>query len=162
MRRLAEGDRSVFDAVFQTLWPLSRAFCTRFLGDATDGDDAAQEALLKMFARAHTYNAEKDPVTWALTLAAYECRTVRKRRSRRREVPETEQVVTRDDLATLLDMQRMVQELALALPAEDLEAIRAAAGIGNNPEVSASTFRKRLQRARKRARTFLRSRYGTE
>ena len=85
MERLADGDRSAFDVVFGALWPLLRAFCRRATGSQADGDDAAQEALVKVFARATSFDPERDAVSWALAIAAWECRTVRRRASRRRE-----------------------------------------------------------------------------
>src|SRR4051812_36910792 len=85
MRRLADGDRSAFEPVYASLWAPLRAFCRRAL-PADDADDAAQHALLKVFDRASSFEPERDALTWALALAAWECRTLRKRRMRAREV----------------------------------------------------------------------------
>jgi RNA polymerase sigma-70 factor (ECF subfamily) len=52
---------------------------------AEEAEDAAQEALVKVFAQASHFDREKDAIAWALGIAAWEIRTVRRRRQRRRE-----------------------------------------------------------------------------
>jgi RNA polymerase sigma-70 factor (ECF subfamily) len=86
--RLADGDRSVFAAVFGQLWPPALHLCKSLLENEADAADAAQEAMQKVFTRAHQYDPTRPALPWALAIAAWECRTVQRRRSRRREVPE--------------------------------------------------------------------------
>jgi DNA-directed RNA polymerase specialized sigma24 family protein len=76
LARAADGDRAALDPLLVALWPRLRAFCARLVTPA-DADDATQEALVKLCARLATYDRSRDAVTWALTLAAWECRTVR-------------------------------------------------------------------------------------
>jgi RNA polymerase sigma-70 factor (ECF subfamily) len=83
---LADGDRSAFDRVFTRVWPVVHGFTVHFLGGAPDAEDAAQLALLKVFERVEGYDRTRDGLTWVLTIAAWECRTVRRRQQRRREV----------------------------------------------------------------------------
>ena len=82
--RLAEGDREAFHPVFVCLWPLLRGFAGRYL-PAPDAEDAAQEALVKVFARAAVFDTRRDALSWTLGIAAYEIKTVRRRQQRRRE-----------------------------------------------------------------------------
>ena len=84
MQRLADGDRGAFSPAFALLWPRLRAFAVRYAGPA-DGDDAAQSALLRVFSRASEYDADRDALAWALGIAAWECRTLRRQRQRRHE-----------------------------------------------------------------------------
>src|SRR5690349_23529004 len=86
MGRLADGDRAVFGRVFALLWPRLRAFALRCAGPA-DGEDAAQAAVLKVCSRASEYYPERDALVWALGIAAWECRTLRRKRGRRKEQP---------------------------------------------------------------------------
>jgi DNA-directed RNA polymerase specialized sigma24 family protein len=72
LTRLADGDREAFDAVFARPWPAVHALAARYLPPA-DVDDAAQNALLKLFERAAEFDPERDAVAW-------EIRTVRRRR----------------------------------------------------------------------------------
>jgi DNA-directed RNA polymerase specialized sigma24 family protein len=84
MVRLADGDRAAFRPAFALLWPRLRAFAARCVA-AADAEDVAQAALLRVFSRASEYDAERDALAWALGIAAWECRTLRRRRQRRRE-----------------------------------------------------------------------------
>ncbi|HYR19577.1 MAG TPA: sigma factor [Myxococcales bacterium] len=84
MCRLAEGDREAFEPVFAALWPVLRAFAARALTVPAEAEDAAQSALIKVFARAAEFDPLREALPWALGIAAYECRTLRKSRARRR------------------------------------------------------------------------------
>src|SRR5689334_5874249 len=164
MARLAEGDRTAFRPAFALLWPRLRAFALRFAGEA-DADDAAQAALLKIFSRAARYDPGRDAFTWALAIAAWECRTVRRKRERRREgaaVPVDLAAVgaSPEDAAIERDLRRAVEETAGTLPSLDCETILAAAS-GTRP-VAPATFRKRLQRALARFRSAWRAKHGSE
>lgn len=44
---------------------------------------AALAAVLKVFSRASEYDPERDALVWALGIAAWECRTIRRKRERR-------------------------------------------------------------------------------
>ena len=173
--RLADGDRASFHPVFETAWPLLERFCVRLLGgNAADGADAAQAALMKVFARAAELDPERDALTWMLGIAANEARTLRRRAGRRREVPldadgaaaaaagaarpggtSPEDAAIRRDLvaaaaaalATLDDAD--AETLALAI--EDERGAR---------PVARATFRKRVQRALARLRAAWKARHG--
>ena len=84
MARLADGERAAFDPVFEMLWPVLRAYAVRMIGPE-EGEDVAQQALLKLFARASEYDPGRDALAWALGITTWECRTARRRQSRSRE-----------------------------------------------------------------------------
>lgn len=88
--RLADGDRSVFSTVFRLLWAPTERLCRSMLASDADAADAAQEAMAKVLARVSEYDAARPPLPWALAIAAWECRTLRRKRQRRREAPESE------------------------------------------------------------------------
>lgn len=91
MARLADGDRSVFRAVFQRLWPPIERLCTRLLQNPADAADAAQEALQKILERAPAdYDRSRPALPWALAIAGWECRTLARKRQRRRETSTEE------------------------------------------------------------------------
>ena len=163
LARLADGDRDAFHPVFVCLWPLLRGFAGRYL-PAPDAEDAAQEALVKVFARAALFDPTRDALSWALGIAAYEIKTVRRRRQRRREDGEPH-VETGDGRAgpealTMAREREEAVEAALALldPA-DAATLRAYAA-GDPPPVSGATFRKRVQRALARLRLAWRMNHG--
>jgi DNA-directed RNA polymerase specialized sigma24 family protein len=166
MAALADGRRAAFAPLYAALWPLLRDFCRRALAHEADGDDAAQQALLKLFGRAVEYDDSRDAVAWAIGIASWECRTLRRRVHRRREdglPPDTQ--VGPDAEAELVrrDLIQAAGELFGALRAEDVATITAA--IDGDPDgragVAPATFRKRLERALARLRAAWRSKHGT-
>ncbi len=153
MARLADGDRDEIAPVYAALWPEVHAFCARFFeGDRARADDVAQQALLSLFRRAHTYDAEGSARGWALAVAYWECRSERRRAGRRREAPYVADADARaaapdPDIALREDLARAMG----ALSAADRDALRAAIdGASQGP-----THRKRLSRARARLRALL-------
>lgn len=86
--RLAEGDRSAFTPCFRALWPRVHGLCVTLLGHPQDADDAAQQAMEKVLTRAAEYDPGRPALPWALGIAAWECRTLRRRKLRRREASE--------------------------------------------------------------------------
>jgi DNA-directed RNA polymerase specialized sigma24 family protein len=163
---LADGDRAVFARVFALLWPRLRAFAVRCAGPA-DGEDAAQAALLKVFARASEYDRERDALVWALAIAAWECRTFRRKRDRRREepalalahvAPSTDG--TPEDEIIDRDLRAAAAEVLGTLRPLDIETLAAAAG--GQGAARGAAFRKRLERAVSRFRLAWRARHGDE
>ncbi len=160
--RLADGDRSVFPVVFRALWPPTLHLCSRMLSDEADAADAAQAAMEKIFTRASDFEPGRPAMPWALAIAAWECRTIRRQKGRRREVT-VEEVFERDandaeELAVQRDLVRIAIEMMGALSEVDREVLLAtywgeAAGFG-------AVVRKRRERALERLRGALRRTYG--
>ena len=163
LARLADGDRSALHPAFTLAWPVARDFARAALRQAPDADDAAQQALLKLFARAADFDARRDVLPWMLTFVANECRTVRRRHQRRREDPLAAATEQRSGEggpeAELIerDLARAAREAVAALPSADAETILAALA-DDRPRGAA--FRKRLQRARQRLREAWSERHG--
>jgi len=164
--RLADGDRSAFHPVFALAWPMVRSFTRALLRGAPDADDAAQEALLRVFERAPAFDAARPAVPWIVAIAFNECRTLRRRRFRRREdsldaaVEAAGGVASIEEELVQSDLVRAARAVLAGLPEADVETLMAAIG-GSRPEgVPAATFRKRLERARARLRRAWRERHG--
>ncbi|MEW5855743.1 MAG: sigma-70 family RNA polymerase sigma factor [Myxococcota bacterium] len=168
MTRLSQGDRSAFPPVFEALWPRLQRFTERMLPHRADAEDAAQAALLRIFNRAHEFDPSRPALPWALGIAAWECRTLRKKTQRRRET---------DDEATLdlaseghspeeLTIRNNLTEAAARVLGElrpaDVEALLTMAHgeRGEHGGLPAATFRKRLERALQRLRTAWRTNHG--
>lgn len=166
LQRLAEGDRDAFGPTYEILWPLLRAFCHRML-PPQDGDDAAQEALLKIFARASLFDPTRDPAPWALSIAAWECRTIRKRHARRRAVSLDAANAAEDGERTPeervidADLERALREVLGALEPSDRNTLRPTEASGSPEAVSLPTLRKRRARAVRRLRDAWRRIYGS-
>jgi RNA polymerase sigma factor (sigma-70 family) len=159
---LARGDRAAFDPVFRRTWPLVRGFAARCL-PAGEADDAAQEALLRIFSRASEFDPRRDAVSWVLGVAAWQIRTHRARSRRRREEPITSE---RADSSDSPEAAAMSREAARALeralgeltPAD--AATLLAYARGERPDLPGPTFRKRVERALARLRARWRIDHG--
>jgi RNA polymerase sigma factor (sigma-70 family) len=156
LERLADGDRDAFHPVFVRLWPLLRGFAARCLpwGEA---EDAAQEALTRVFARAAEFDRGREALPWVLGIAANEIRTSRQRRRRRREQP-ADALAFRPDAgrspeqaAVAGDLERALGEALATLRPADAETLVAYAR-GERPDLPGPTFRKRVERALGRLR----------
>jgi RNA polymerase sigma factor (sigma-70 family) len=156
LERLADGDREAFHAVFVRLWPLLRGFAARCLPWA-EAEDAAQEALLRVFSRAAEFDRQRDALSWVLGIAAYEIRSARQRHRRRRESPDAVLGVHADrerspeDRAVAGDLERALAAALLALRPADAGTLLAYAR-GERPDLPGPTFRKRVERALVRLR----------
>jgi RNA polymerase sigma-70 factor (ECF subfamily) len=165
MGRLADGDRTAFGPVFALLWPQVRAFAARLVGPA-DGEDAAQAALLKIFSRTSEYDRERDALPWALGIAAWECRTLRRRRERRREqsdpAPErtADGALSPEEAVLGRELRAAAEEVLGTMRPIDVETIISIAT--GQRAVHGATFRKRLERALARFKLAWRARHGSE
>lgn len=156
LAELADGDRDAFHPVFVRLWPLLRGFAARCL-PREEAEDAAQEALLRVFARAAEFDRRRDALSWVLGIAAYEIRSARKRRERRREAP-AEALAERldgerspEDAALEADLARQIHETLATLRPGDAETLLAYAR-DERPDLPGPTFRKCVERALTRLR----------
>jgi RNA polymerase sigma-70 factor (ECF subfamily) len=162
--RLSEGDRSAIEPAFRALWPILSRFSARALGGAAEAEDAAQQAIVKVFGQVAGFDRTKDAVAWTLTIASYECRTVRRRTGRRREDAldppahgATEE--TPEAIAVQRELEQAARDVLGSLREEDARAILAA--VGDARPAGDATFRKRLQRALGRLRLAWRTKHGT-
>jgi DNA-directed RNA polymerase specialized sigma24 family protein len=166
MARLADGDRAVFSSVFRLLWPVVHAFCARTL-PAADADDAAQQVMEKVFAQASRYDGSRPALPWVLAISAWECRTLRKRRARRREdplaaAPESLWTATPEDAVVLGELAEAAASVFGRLSPSDQEAIALAYSeeAPERTDVPGATLRKRKERALKRFRDAWSKIYG--
>ena len=164
MIRLADGDRSAFDQVYATLWPVLTSFCAKMLS-GTDAEDATQQALLKVFSRASTFDRGGDALTWAITIAAWEVRTIQKQMARSRttfveghdaadpaESPEAR--ISREQLVTV------ARHVLGTLSESDQQTLVATFNQQRPASVPGATFRKRRERALARLKEAWRRIYG--
>jgi RNA polymerase sigma-70 factor (ECF subfamily) len=167
MLRLAAGDRAAFDPLYDALSPLVHRLTARMMRGAPEADDAAQEAMTKMFARASQYEHGRSVTTWVLAITAYECRTLLQRQRRRREDEQPLEAhagdasATPEDLAIARDLEAAAREVLGTLRAVDVETLRASAR-GDRPDLPQATFRKRLERALARFRAAWSARHGSD
>jgi RNA polymerase sigma-70 factor (ECF subfamily) len=160
---LGEGDRSAFAPAFEALWPRVHALCRSLLKHHPDADDAAQQAMEKILTRASDYDRTRPALPWALSIAAWECRTLARKAQRRREVGPGELGCVPDDGRAEEDFIR--RELASAV----LDAMQGLSEADRTTLVQAfweetrhaasPALRKRRQRALDRLRAAFRRLY---
>jgi len=164
MTRLADGDRAVFSRVFGLLWGPTHRLCSSLLKNDADAADAAQEAMQKILERASDYDKTRPALPWAMAIAAWECRTLGRRRARRRETTDyhhqavsehPEEEFVRRDLTTAA-----VAALG-ELSAADRETLLATFW-DEAASVTGATLRKRRERALNRLRKTFRRLYGLD
>jgi RNA polymerase sigma-70 factor (ECF subfamily) len=166
MVRLADGDRTAFEPIYEALWPVVRRFAERTLAGSPDAEDAAQVAFMKVFARVSEFDPRRDAVTWVLGVAAHECRTFRQKQRRRREDPASDGErpagdPSPEDSALVRDLDAALVEVLGDLAAGDAATLRAVLD-EQPPAIAAATFRKRVERALARLRTAWSSRHGID
>jgi RNA polymerase sigma-70 factor (ECF subfamily) len=135
------------------------------LKNDADAADAAQEAMAKILQRASSYDPTRAAMPWALAIAAWECRTLRRKLTRRREVPELEA----DERAVQDTQEELVQrdlvQAALSAVGELSPADRETlltTFLDESPPVAGATFRKRRERALGRLRDAWKRLYGID
>jgi RNA polymerase sigma-70 factor (ECF subfamily) len=100
---------------------------------------------------------------WALSIAAWECRTLQRKRFRRREAPEESGGEPTDERAEEELIRRDLTQAALTamreLPETDRETLLATF-LDETTAVSGATLRKRRERALDRLRVSFRRLYG--
>ena len=163
MARVAAGERALFSQVFRALWPLTRDLCARLLSNRVEAEDTAQRALMKLFEKADSFDADGDVVSWALAIAAWESRTVRKGRRPSAALPEDlagSQSPEDDFFRRELEAEaaRLLGDLSTA----DRETIAEAFGPNPTGAMASAAFRKRKERALKRLQLAWRKRHGSE
>lgn len=160
LERLADGDRTAFRPVFDLAWPAVREVAARMMPLPADADDAAQGALCKLFERASEFDPGRDALAWLVGIVSYECLTLRRKRTRRREhAAGDEALAAVADARPSAEDQIMAGELeavALAvlgtLKPDDRRTLRVALFGEGERGAAPATFRKRVERAMGRLR----------
>ncbi len=165
--RLADGDRSAFDAVYAACQPRVLALTRRMMAGDPECEDVAQQALLRVFERASEYQPELGKgMPWVLGIAAWEVRSWRTRRRRRGHGPldpEHPQSQGPTVEATVAQAQLLahLEGILDGLEEADHATLMAAAGLAPRPEgLAPATFRKRVQRAMTRLRLAWSDKHG--
>ena len=164
MARLADGDRAVFARVFELLWGPIHRLCITLLKNDADAADAAQEAMQKILERASDYDRSRPAMPWAMAIAGWECRTLSRKRGRRREVDEADQEQAGEHPEDEV-VQRNLAAAAIAALGELSEADREtliATFWDEAASVSGATLRKRRERALDRLKKTFRRLYGLD
>ena len=134
------------------------------LKNDADAADAAQHALEKVLTRCGDYDRKRPALPWALAIAAWECRTFMRKRTRRRELPEEHAPELGTGSEEELAERELMKAAAVALgelSAQDREALLATFW-QEATNVAGATLRKRRERALKRLRDTFKRLYGLD
>jgi RNA polymerase sigma-70 factor (ECF subfamily) len=164
MARLAAGEREAFTGVFELIWgPLYR-LCLSLSKSEADAADAAQEAMCKILQRASDYDPSRPALPWAMAIAAWECRTLARKRTRRREADQPLEERAGDHLEDEILQQDLVSAAARALgELSELDRETLVATFWEEgATATGATLRKRRERALDRLRKTWKRLYGLD
>jgi RNA polymerase sigma factor (sigma-70 family) len=161
MSRLADGDRSAFEPLYEALRPRAVRLARQRIGDA-EADDVAQAALLKVFSRASDFTPGRACLPWFYAIVVNEIHAARRRNARLVLEESASAGQPADELSA--EEQLVRHELTEALGAsirnlddDAAEAIRGVLGrhIEPQPRAPSATMRKRVSRAYAKLRLLL-------
>lgn len=170
MAALADGDRSAFESVYRTLWPMLARFVAVMSKDRMIAEDVAQQAMLKILGKISTFDRSMDAVAWSMAIAVNEYRSYRRRLVNRRVLhadcneyaAEPLDDETPEAIAIRNDLANAVRAILRDLRPQDFEVVIAAVYERHRPPMAAAVFRKRLQRALAAIRVIWKRRYGDD
>ena len=81
--RAKAGDAQAFERLMTPYENKVYALCLRMMGNAHDGEDAAQEAMLRIWQKLPQYRGESGFSTWVYRVTASACTDALRKRARR-------------------------------------------------------------------------------
>jgi RNA polymerase sigma-70 factor (ECF subfamily) len=166
MQRVAEQrDRAAFSEVFDHFMPLIRAYSlARDPGGHAQADELAQEVMIKVWDKAHTYRPELAQVsTWVFTLAR-NCRIDELRRNSRfaSDIDPEDVYATLEDtglnpfqLAQQRQVEKTIHENLVKLPADQAQVLGKLYLEGKTQQETADELRLPLGTVKSRTRLAL-------
>jgi DNA-directed RNA polymerase specialized sigma24 family protein len=161
MAQLAQGERGAFDPLFRALHPRALRFaCARVGPDR--GADAAQAALVRVFARAGEFTPGRPVLPWFYAIVANEVRALARkggaaRQETERSAAEAWAVAPEDPERRLVEgeLRGALERAITSLDDASAETIAVLLGRSAGPAITAPAFRKRVSRAYARLRLLL-------
>jgi len=158
MARLARGDRSAFDRLYEALRPRAQRVVAMRV-PPSQAADVVQSTLMNVFARASEFTPGRPCLPWFYAIVANEIRASIRRESRlvASDVAEDALVdeAAPDSLLIERELDRAVERAVELLDVESANAIRALLGRAPLPDVAPAAFRKRVSRAYAKLRLLL-------
>ena len=82
IKRAIQGDNDAFESLMSAYERKIYGLCLRMMGNRQDGEDAAQEAMVRIWQKLPQYRGEAAFSTWVYRVTASACTdAIRKRRS---------------------------------------------------------------------------------
>lgn len=173
LARVAAGDPEAVDAWFRSEHPRVHRLCFGFLADATEAEDAAQDAMLHLLDHLHQFDRGRSYASWRTAVVLNLCRSRRRSASARQYAEDAAAVLRSEhapDSAAAIqqaEVRGVLQEsLARLSPREreafvlrDLEDVRTEE-VATCMGVQPATVRSLLTLARRRLRGLLERKLG--
>ena len=83
IKRATEGDNEAFESLMSAYERKVYALCLRMMGNRQDGEDAAQEAMVRIWQKLPQYRGEAAFSTWVYRVTASACSDAIRKRSLR-------------------------------------------------------------------------------
>lgn len=83
IKRATEGDNEAFESLMSAYERKVYALCLRMMGNRQDGEDAAQEAMVRIWQKLPQYRGEAAFSTWVYRVTASACTDAIRKRSLR-------------------------------------------------------------------------------
>lgn len=150
-----------FDSAYRRYFPLIREKCRRMLDDSGEADDVAQDTFIRLWQAGLEDAGDRRISSWiyrtSTRLAIDRMRERRRKRGTDEDLAAIENLPVPARSDDLLSSKRELQQLARAVPAEELEIAVLSrldrlthAEIGEVLELSDRTVRRRLQELERR------------
>lgn len=167
IRAAARGDGRAFETLMSAYERKIYCLCLRMMGNAHDGEDAAQEAMIRIWQKIGQYREAASFSTWVYRVTASACTDALRKRSReahpsldalreqgfdaRDDAPTPEQAAqaheTREAMARAVsDVPEGMRSVFLLRDVHGLSVEQTAKALG----ISKGTVKSRLSRARER------------
>ena len=166
--RAAKGDANAFEALMGTYEKKIYALCLRMMGNPHDGEDAAQEAMLRIWRTMGQYRFESAFSTWIYRVTASCCMDAIRRRQRQTQ-PSLEELgeaegfdpadggETPQERAERMETRSEIQQVISAVPETMREVflLRDVHGLSVEEtaqalQIAQGTVKSRLARAREK------------
>ena len=160
------GDERAFAELLDRYQRRVFGICYRYFGDATDAEDAAQDAFLTLYRRAETLKGGAKFSTWMYRVTTNACNDLGRKRSRR---PKKSEAVIEDlpladnhDRIAQADLQLDLRQALLQLEPDYRDAVightlhgRPYAEIAEEAGVAVGTIKSRVHRGHAKLATIL-------
>lgn len=168
IRAARNGDATAIDAFCRREHPAVYRLCLGFLACATEAEDAAQDAMLRLLDVLPHYDADRPFLTWRNRVVLNLCRDRLRQTGRRRAAERAAAEREGDDAAPMLDplaraeLRATLTRALTVLPQREREAFvlrelegNGATETGRVMGINASSVRSLTTLARRRLRTLL-------
>lgn len=165
LARLKDGDRAAARPVFHALWPVLVAFARRTLADDR-AEEAAQRAIVRLFAQIDRYDEERDALSWAFAIAVWEIRSLARDDGRARArcadmIDPVDPRAVPHEQASERELRALLEHAVASLAESDRRTILEMLDDADPGAPLSARLRQRRHRAIARLRTIWKELHGT-